>query len=230
MKKLTFACRVSELDALSDTLLRLYAAEPAIANDVFLKKYFAQLQKLSDVITQAIKRNRVQSNLNEKDAKRDEAVRNFADLLDGYAVFPVAEKKSAAIALKAIFDKYGRKITVESFANESSFIESLLKDLNESEAKANISSLDGMEATVSAIRTAQDDFTAAYDAWIKAQSAEASAVNASDVKQPLILLINEKIVLYLTAVSEEDEYKHFAGLVEQEIDKVNSTVSARSGK
>ena len=230
MNNLSTKARVTEIDALSDTLLRLYKAESSIANDAFLKKYFVELQKLSDAITEAIKRDHAQSNMDEKDAVRDEAVRNLGDLLDGYAVFPVPEKKTAALALKAIFDKYGRKITGESYANESSFIESLLKDLDASDAKANIAKLDGMEATVKAVRTAQDDFTAAYDAWAKAQSADAAAVNATGVKKPLVSLINDKIVPYLTAMAGEDEYKNFAGLVEQEIDKVNGAVSGRSGK
>lgn len=230
MKKLASIARVTEIDALSDTLLRLYADETAVANDAFLKKYFAELQKLSDAITEAIKRDHAQSNMDEKDAARDEAVRNLGDLLDGYAVFPVPEKKAAALALKAIFDKYGRKITGESYANESSFIESLLKDLDTSDAKANIAKLDGIEATVKAVRTTQDEFTAAYDAWAKAQNADAAAVNATGVKKPLVALINDKIVPYLTAMAEEDEFKHFASLVAQEIDKVNGAVSGRSGK
>lgn len=230
MTRVNLNARVSEIDALSDILLRRYENEHGLVNDAFLKTQFEKLQKLSDEITEAIKRTKTQSNMEEKDAARDEAVRNLGDMLIGYAASPVAEKKAAAIAVKAIFDKYGKQIATESYANESSFITSLLMDLGTKEAKADIAKLPDVDILIEAIRTTQEAFVVAYDEWATTQNEEATATSASSMKKPIVALINEKIVPYLSVMSDDPVYQKFASFVEQEIGKTNAAVSSRGKK
>lgn len=47
MNKLVNNARVTELDGLSDTLVRLYKANTAAANDVFVAATMAEIEKLS---------------------------------------------------------------------------------------------------------------------------------------------------------------------------------------
>ena len=117
MKKIRTTVRVTELDTISDIIIRLYKADSSIAGDDYLKSTMAE---------------KIASTLDEADVKRDEIIRSLGTLLNGYAVIPIAEKKAAAEKLLAVFDKY-KGITAESYANESSFIESMLKDYAASE-------------------------------------------------------------------------------------------------
>lgn len=230
MNNLSAKARITEIDGLTEYLLDIYKKEVGLANDEFLKEQFEELEKLSNVITNAIKRDRAQSNIEEKDAARDEAIRNLGDMLVGYAAFPMPDKKEAALALKATFDKYGKQIIYESHVNETSFIESLLADLETKEAKEHISKLDGIATVISTIRTTQAEFRSVYADWAKTQSIESKAVSASSMKKPIVEIINNKIVPYLTAMGYKEAYQDFAKTVDKEIGKINGAISSRSNK
>ena len=151
MNKVISKVRVTEVDGLSDALVRLYKADDGISSDAFLKSVMDEIEKLSVSITTAIKQDKVLSNLEEADGVRDEAVKNLSTLLDGYSVFPVAAKKEAAQKLKTIFDKYGKSITTANYVSESSLIESLLEDFSKEEES--VSLLDGIKEILEQMRS-----------------------------------------------------------------------------
>ena len=61
MKKIRTTVRVTELDTLSDVLLRLYKADSGIASDDYLKSTMAEIGSLSERITIAIKADKIKS-------------------------------------------------------------------------------------------------------------------------------------------------------------------------
>jgi len=228
MNKVKSTIRITEVDGLSDSVIRIFGADSKAQEDAFLKSQIAELTVLSDAITEAILKDKAVSNLDEADSKRDEAVRNLGALLSGYAVFPLEEKKAAAISLKAIYDKYAKSgILSASYVSESSMIESLLKDLSSAEAAADIEKLDGVAEIIAAIRAAQDNFTAANDAFVKAEGSKGAS--ASSYKKPILAVINDKIVPYLNtmAIVGNTAVADFAKGVETEISRVNESVAKR---
>ena len=226
MKKIRTTVRITELDTISDIIIRLYKDDSGIAGDDYLKSTMAEIESLSERITIAIKADKIASTLDEADVKRDEIIRSLGTLLNGYAVIPIAEKKAAAEKLLAVFDKY-KGITAESYANESSFIESMLKDYAASELADSIKALDGVGSYISDLRTAQDEFNKANDEFT------ASNVNknesASALKKPLLSAINDKLVAYLTAMNLVNAavYGDFVSKAEAEIEKMNNSVAKR---
>lgn len=226
MKKIRTTVRITELDTISDIIIRLYKADSGIAGDDYLKSTMAEIESLSERITIAIKADKIASTLDEADVKRDEIIRSLGTLLNGYAVIPIAEKKAAAEKLLAVFDKY-KGITAESYANESSFIESMLKDYAASELADSIKALDGVGSYISDLRAAQDEFNKANDEFT------ASNVNknesASALKKPLLSAINDKLVAYLTAMNLVNAavYGDFVSKAEAEIEKMNNSVAKR---
>ncbi len=228
MNKLNAKARITEVDGLSDSVIRIFGADAKAQEDAFLKSQIAQLATLSDAITAAILQDKAVSNLDEADSRRDEAIKNLGVLLSGYAVFPLEEKKAAALGLKAVYDKYAKSgILSASYISESSMIESLLGDFSSAEAKANIEKLDGISEMVAAIRAAQDDFTAANDAFVKAEGSKGAS--ASSYKKPILSVINDKIVPYLNtmAVVGNTAVADFAKGVETEITRVNENIAKR---
>ena len=206
MNKLTAKARITEVDGLSDSVIRIFGADTKAQEDTFLKGQIAELTTLSDAITAAILQDKAVSNLDEADSRRDEAVRNLGALLSGYA-------ESGILSA--------------SYVSESSMIESMLGDFTAAEAKANIEKLDGVAEMVSAIRTAQDNFTAANDAFVKAEGSKGAS--ASSYKKPILAIINDKIVPYLNtmAIVGNTAVADFAKGVESEISRVNETVAKR---
>ena len=228
MNKVKSTIRITEVDGLSDSIIRIFGADTKAQEDDFLKSQIAELTTLSDAITAAILQDKAVSNLDEADSKRDEAIKNLGALLSGYAVFPLEEKKAAALGLKAVYDKYAKSgILSASYVSENSMIESLLKDLSSAEAMASIEKLDGIAEMVAAIRAAQDDFTAANDAFVKAEGSKGAS--ASSYKKPILSVINDKIVPYLNTMSivGNTAVADFAKGVETEITRVNETVAKR---
>ena len=228
MNKVKSTIRITEVDGLSDSIIRIFGADTKAQEDAFLKSQIAELTTLSDAITAAILQDKAVSNLDDADSRRDEAIKNLGALLSGYAVFPLEEKKAAALGLKAVYDKYAKSgILSASYVSESSMIESLLKDLSSAEAMASIEKLDGIAEMVAAIRSAQDDFTAANDAFVKAEGSKGAS--ASSYKKPILSVINDKIVPYLNtmAIVGNAAVADFAKGVETEITRVNETVAKR---
>lgn len=231
MNKLNKSARVSEVDGFSDTLVRLYKADAAAQSDTFLKDAVSELETLSARITDAILKDRTVSNLDVADSARDEAIRNLGAVLAGYAVFPVEEKKSAAVFLKAIFDKYQKAgILSSAYTAESSLIESMLGELSAETALAEIEKLDGVQALIEKIRGAQDAFTAANDAYVKAQGEKGES--ASSLKKPILSIVNDKIIPYLNtmAMVGNAALAQFSKGVEAEAARLNATVAARGKK
>lgn len=231
MKKINSAVRVTELDTLSDVLVRLYKDSSSIksselSKDANLSGIVAEIENLSEQITTAIKSDKVLSSLDEADIARDEIIRNFSDALTGYASIPVAAKKASAENLLAVFNKYGRQTASRSYAEESSLIESMLKDFSAQSLSADISALEGIGELLESLRRAQNDFNRKNDEYTAANVTKAESATA--VKKSLLAVINGKFVPYVTAVGTLEGYKDFALKCEAEIVRANATVKERA--
>lgn len=228
MKKISSIARTTEVDDTSDRLLQLYSTETALKDDTFLKPLFAELQVLSDKITEAIKRDKVLSDLDDADAVRDEAVKKLFKIVDGYAAMPMENFHQPGAKLKAILDKFGLGIIRQNYASESSYIESMLQDL--SAVSTEIAALPGVAEAIAAVRAAQTDFTTKRVNYEKTQSTEKQGESASAMKKPLLELINNKLLPYLDTMKMVDaaKFTNFTDAAAQIIANTNSVVSQRA--
>lgn len=224
MTKVNARVRVTELDSLSDTLVRQYKAQEALSQDAMLCAIMAEIEGESGRLTAAIKRDDVSSGLEDADSRRDEAVRLLGTLVEGYTAIPFEQQKAAAQALKALFDKYGKKIATESYAAESSLIESMLADFAAKDAQQKV--LPGVPELVQNLRDAEDAFKSASDEFALAKNSKGESATA--VKKTLVSILNDRLVPYLAAASCMESHKSFASLAEAEIKKANDTAAKRT--
>lgn len=233
MKKINVIVRVTEADNLSNAIVRLFKAEVDANSDVggdgYLKDTFAEVEALSASLTTAIKADKASSKLDVADSRRDEIIRQLNAALTGYANVPIPAFQAAATPLLAIMAKY-KGITTESYARESSLIKSLLEDLSSDDAKTAIASLQGIGELVSALTVAQNEFDQANDAFNTATSLKTES--ASSLKKPLLTLINDRIVPYLSAMklAKPGIYGDFVSKVDNEINRANQAVTKRRNK
>ena len=232
MKKLNSHARTTEVDDVSDRLIAVYDAHPALAADPFLAATFGEIRTQSHGITEAIKRDRALSELDSADALRDDRVRDLRDIIRGYRALPLPAQSKAAVALWIIFAKYGMKMTRENYASESSLIESLLLDLSTAEAQLHIDALAGMPEAIAALRSAQTDFTAKRIAYETHLAHGAEGLNASEIRKTLLELINGRLLTYIDTMVMVDraKYASFAAIVEKVIDDTNAVIARRTGK
>lgn len=230
MNKINNGLRVSEIDTLSNTLLRLYrvsfAENSAISKDNHLATMMSEVEKAAAKISVAIKSDRAESTLDEADIIRDELIRNLSNALTGYASIPIPEKNSAASRLLVIFQKYGRGIVEKSYAEESSLVESLLGDLSSENAKADAQILDGIPELITALRNAQDAFHKASDSFTAAKTGKGES--ASSVKKRLQAIFNGRVIPYLEALASAPDYADFTDKCAAEITRANASVRIRS--
>ncbi len=230
MKRVKVDVRITEADTVSDALVRIYkeaaARDGAVANDGALAAIMGEVESLSAKITTAIRADKVSRSLDDADARRDEVIRQLGTLLAGYGAIPVAAKKAAAEKLLAAYDKYGKSIAGESYARESSLIESMLEDFAADALADSVAALDGVGELIASLRAAQDDFNKANDSATAALTAKGESAYA--LKKPLLGAINDKLVPYLTAMcAVSAAHAEFAAKADIEIAKANASVAKK---
>lgn len=230
MKKLSTKIRISELADVSARLVALFKGEKSLAEDVFLKPLFAQIEEKSVALSVAIKKESVISKLDELDGLRDDTIRDLRSALAGYASLRTAEIKESAEQLLAIFDRYGLKIVKENFSEESGHIESMLRDFSEAPAKALVEKLGGIKEILQELQERQSAFNTERVAYEKTLSVQGAAASASVLKKPLLELLNAKLLSFLTAMKEQENYRGFAAGVARFIDEMNETITRRGKK
>ena len=229
MKKIRATVRVTEIYALSAALARLYVDYPQMSTDNYIKTCLGNITALTEEITDAIRPDKEASNLLEADAVRDEVIRNFSTLLDGYAVIPIEDKRAAALNLKAIFEKYGKKMIYESYDNESALIESMLRDYSAPAAAADAQKLLGIPEYLQQLRKAENDFIASRDSFLR-NAVTDKKLNASDLKKRLLAEINARLLPYLKLMAEAnpEKYGEFTEHVQTEVSRANQVIARRS--
>lgn len=230
IQKLITTVRTTELDDVSDRLVALYKETTALQSETFLKPLFTELEGLSAQITEAIKKDLTLSSLEEADQRRDNAVRALHNVLLGYQSMPVASLKTHGVALYKVFSKYGVKIAKESYATESSLIESLLLDLSASELQVSITALSGVQECIAELRKEQTSFTKLRLDYEKAMAERGASIKASSLKKPMLEIINGKLITYLNAMKMADapKYETFANNIAKVIEDTNVAVKRRA--
>lgn len=232
MKPLNYQSRITEVGDVAHRLANLYKATATLKNDTFLKATFTDLGNKATAITEAVKRDKAVSKLEDADVQRDEAIRVLDKLLKGYENIPVQDLKAHGEKLATIFKKYGVKITEENYSSQSNLIDSLLMDFSASDVQASISALVGVSEAIAQIRTTQKHFSQVRSEYEKAFSEQQSKASASSLRKPLLEVINKKLIPYLVAMNlaDADKYSAFVGEVSKIIDDMNEVVKARVKK
>ncbi|WP_172917248.1 DUF6261 family protein [Capnocytophaga canis] len=232
MKPLNYQSRITEVGDVANRLAVLYKGTATLQDDAFLKNLLSEIQTQGDAITEAIKKDKAVSNLEDADAERDEAIRVLDKMLKAYEVFPVESTKAHGQKIAAIFKKYGVKITEENYSSQSNLIDSLLKDLSANEVQASVTALSGVSEAIATIRTTQEEFSKVRLQYEEAFTENHSKVSASSLRKPLLGLINKKLIPYLVAMTLVDgaKYTAFADKVAKIIDDMNEVVKTRGKK
>ena len=145
---------------------------------------------------------------------------------------PLDLYSTAGKALYDVMAKYKLKILRLNYADQSSNIEALLMDLAAPALQPHINALPGVTDAIGNVRTAQTNFTAKRVAYEKAMALNAEGATASELKKPLLELINARLVPYLkvSKMVSPDTHTHFADAVAQVIATTNTAIRRRSGK
>lgn len=232
MKNLHYNVRTTEIGDVANRLARLYKGASTLQDDAFLKATFTELETQGEGITEAVKKSKVVSQLEEADAQRDEAIRVLGKVLKGYEAIPLANLQTHGEKLNMIFKKYGVKMVDENYSSQSNLVESLLKELSANEVQTSVAALSGVAESIAKIREAQDNFAKLRSEYEKAMAQSETEQTASSLRKPLLELINKKLIPYLVAmqIAQSERYKAFTQEASQIIESMNEVVKARAKK
>lgn len=227
MRKLMTNARTTEVAAVGNQLTALF--EKSNIQEAFLKSLFAQIDAQTKALTQAINQDEVRSLLEDADAKRDEAVRVLNKLLSAYVVFPNQEIKNHGQKVYGIFEKYGVKITTESYVNQSTLINALMMDLQAPELKSSLDALAGVNDAIESISATEKEFEALTQKYQQDQLKKGES--ATSLRKPLLESINKQFVPYVSALvmGNASLYGEFAKSTEKIISDVNTSIKSRLG-
>ena len=231
IEKLILTSRVTEIDAVSIRIIGAYK-NTTLSSDAHLVKIFSALESESVLLTSAIRRLKDESVLEEKDEVRDDKVRAVHYLALGFMHHPDSAVKAAAEKVEKVFDNYGLSITGESYATESSLINSLLTDLAKPKLQDAIAALSGLAEIIVELQAAQTDFEETRIAYEEEKAKEGTLENATAIKKEVVTIINDRLVVYLRAMIQVDEptYGNFTRTVAEIIADNNEVVKKRRKK
>ena len=152
MEKLNTQARVSEIGDLAIRWIELFRKTEAVKEDKYLKTFFAELEKLLEQITEAVKREGVASKLDDADIARDKAVRALGKIFSGYKNISLPAIQPHGEKLSEVFKKYGTSIAKKSYSEETHLIESLLKDLQNPNLSESITALTGVSEAIADLK------------------------------------------------------------------------------
>jgi len=187
------------------------------------------LKSQSEQITEAIKRLKILSELEDLDAVRDRAISPLEHVLNGYANMSTAEAHQHTPPLKKVFDNYTLSVAHKNYKSESSLVESLLADLNTAALQAHITALPGVSEAITAVRTVQTTFATKQITCLEALAKDKTLQSASVLKLALLTTINTKLIRYLDVMKDVDaaKYADFSTAVAQAVDEQNSVIAMR---
>ena len=231
MEKLIAQSRTTEV---ADVGVRMSIGfgQTSLQTDPYLNTTFETLSIKTEWLTAAIRRTKAESDLEDGDENRDNKTRSVNYLIVGYTHHPNPVIKAAAVKLNTVFEKYGLKMTEESYASESTLINSLLMDFGNEEYQDAIAALSGCAELIQELQNAQEEFEIIRVTWEREKGKEGALENATELKKEVIAIINNKIVVYLMAMKEvnPEMYNEFANTISVIIAENNETVKRRAKK
>lgn len=231
MKNLSNRARISEVSAATGRMISAYKTASLDA-DARLGAMFAQLEVLSGSLSQAINPSKALSELEAKDALRDERLRSLHFALKTFLPFPDEKVGKATEAMKEVFDKYGLSMTKENYAVQTGLLRSMLEDYSTPEMQEAISLVPGCSTIMEGIKAAQAEFEVARVTYEKVKGEEEGKANATAMKKQVLKLLNGILLPYIDVLSDWDQgsFTAFAGTIGKIVSNTNDSVSMRANK
>ena len=231
IEKVITTSRTTEVNDLASRAVGAFK-NTELSGDAYLTGIMTGLEAEVARLTAAIKRMKIESQLEELDEFRDDKVRALFFLVMGLSHHPDAAIKAAASKVLTVLNHYGLSILNESYAIESSLVNSMLGDLSQASQQEAIALCSGCAELIAEVQTAQDDFEAKRIAYEEGQGQETTLENATALKRQVVTLVNQKLVLHLRAMeqAQPDAYGPYARTVAQIIANNNEIVKRRRSK
>ncbi len=228
IRKINPASRVSETAGLTERLIEAHK-NSNLSADIALEELFAELKVEYAEIIASLTGDTAQSEMDERDIKRDNSFKGIGYFLKGYLNHDDVVLVSSAKKIYSIYENYGAKILDLPYVAENAEINSFLKDLKDEDVASEAEVLPGFSSFIDALELNQKRFDTALYRWEESKTANKLSESASAIKKRIFTTVNTKIITYVRAmmVISAPKYTHFVTKLAEIIDANNITVNKR---
>ncbi len=220
--------KITEANTVIKQIIKAYE-NGEFSGDTYLTPIFDELIPLQAIFTSAINMAKAESLLEDYDIIRDDSTRGFYFTLTGASYSDDMVVKKAADYILAIFSKYTLSMINEGYAIQSSLLNSLLEELEEAIALANIAKIATLDQKIMSLTNAQANFENARFAFEKNKGKDALKESATALKKSLLFIVNKKLIIFLQAMSSlgETKYAEFTNTIIEIVEDNNIDVKKR---
>lgn len=230
INKVLYNTRIAEFYNLIEKINRVCKASGLGESDPLFLKVIKEIEAQLPKWLLAIKKEVASSDLDEHDTIRDDVFRSIVYITKGYTHHPDKVVKAAALLVDDVIERYGLKINNATYAEESTLLDSFMKDIATEAIGAQLELLPGLPDLVKDLKRAQSDFKKADEQYFNARSESKDIANATACKKEMLKLINGKLIVYLRAMVAvgNENYNDCASKVADLIIASNTTAKSRT--
>ncbi len=220
--------RTTEVDTSIKKIIATYEKKDW-SSDIHLVGLFAELKEFSEQLSSAILKQKEKSELDGLDGNRDGSITGFYYLVQGYLHHGDSFIREAAETIAELFENYTLSMRSESYAVESSLVDSLLEKLEDVVMQKCIAKLPGLSSFVSQLIENQMAFKSAHVALDESNAEDSLTLSATKIKKEILTHLNDSVQLYMSAMAHVDDstYGELSRTVTQIITENNSAVKKR---
>ncbi|MFV0553379.1 MAG: hypothetical protein ACK5LR_01620 [Mangrovibacterium sp.] len=222
--------RVGEIVGLTQAILNKVTLLDDAAS-AHLQGLLNRIEAKNSALTVVIKEERIKSQALGDFVNLKNTYQQFYSLIKSYTF--VASTKTAASQILMLLDKYDSSIVhATKIMVRSSFVKSLIIELEQAENFAFLASLMYAEGMFNTLKAAQEAFIANYADYRDLRMQQIDQPNASALRKELVEMINTELVPYLNVMNgtDDDSYLEFSDAVRGIVSGQNTIVKRRLSK
>ena len=231
LPKLLTTSKSTEVYSTADLIIDKYE-ESSLSSDENLAELIEQLKTENKKLVTAIAAKKTKSTLKQNNAVRNGYYTSINNLLKGYTYHPEEEIKVVAQSVYKVFFRFNKPIYNKGYAERSSLINSLIKDLSEETLQSNIDKLSGLRTLIEKLSEANTNFDKTWVNFEAQQAEEGQRESATQISPKVVAIINKQLIVYLRGMMaiDKEKYKDFALTIGRVINENNMVVKKRGKK
>lgn len=221
--------RNAEMNTLAQSILSaVYLID--LEKDEYLNSMVVDLENEQSALNDAIYAERVSSKLGLIAASMQNSFKNLHKLMSAYSKLPTSTTSVPASSVLTILNRHYEAILIrKTQADINSGVSSLLAELKEDFAVAQLNKLSNVSALISELDVEQAHFVDTFADYQNKKEIERRQQTATSIKQRMLKFINYRFVLHLNAMSmiQPSVYADFSTAVSAYIAEQNLRIKSR---
>lgn len=228
MNKISSNSSTNEIAEACQGIIELSKKYP-IEGDTYYSLTFEKMTEKLNALIGKINSGWLNSELKEKDDARDLDVRAIFYEVSAKCMRRPSADQEKALRIKTVLDRYGLKITEDSYTLESAEIRAMLSDLKLVELEDSLASIPGFKKLIENTEESMAAFDLAALQLIEDKNERKNAKTATAIAVELKSIINDELLVYLAGMAKAKsmEFKPFVNVVNTLIKNSNGKVRDR---